>query len=362
MNDILQYAIQNGIINLRGVAEEVKLKKLESHHIWQGKNGFFYSKVNGRLIKRKQLSDLNQALLDLENKYPLKKVYELYLENKRNISNSTKYRYDTIFKRHLADWQDKDIESITQYDIETFVTNLFREGISGSEFRALRVVINGTFKLARKMKLIDYSISDTLEDMNITSKDFKPKQHRKQVLTNDEYNRITKYLVDNQDMRNLGLLLLLKSGLRIGELVALKPSDLKDGYIDINKTEAHDDNYYITDKTKTEAGTRKVVLPKQDLWILNELKCRRAFNEYVFEFKSYQFRNRLNSVCNKLGIERVSPHKLRKTYASRLFANGVDERIICTQMGHTDIRTTKQYYIKDNTTLEERKAVLSKVT
>lgn len=362
MNDILQYAVDNGIIDLRGVAEECALRKLEKYHIWQGKNGYYYCKVNGRLIKRKNLTDLNHTLLELETKYPLKKVYQLYLENKRNISNSTKHRYNRIFLRHLGDWQDRDIETITQYDIETFVTNLFREGISGSEFRTLRVVINGTFKLARKMKLIDYSIADTLEDMNITHKDFKHKQYRKQVLTNDEYQRITEYLINNQDMRNLGLLLLLKTGLRIGELVALKPEDLKDGYININKTESHDDNYYITNKTKTEAGTRKVALSEQDLWILTELKCRRAFNDYVFEFRSYQFRNRLNSVCNKLGIERVSPHKLRKTYASRLFANGIDERIICTQMGHTDIRTTKQFYIKDDTTLEERMEVLRKVT
>ena len=361
MNDILQYAIQNGIINLRGVEEEVKLKKLESHHIWQGKNGYFYSKVNGRLIKKKNLTDLNQALLELETKYPLKKVYQLYLENKRNISNSTKARYNRVFKSHLKEWQDKNIESITQYDIETFVTDLIRQGISGSEYRTLRVVINGIFKLARKMKLIDYSITETLEDMNVTHKDFLPKQHRKQVLTNEEYQKITEYLTKNCDMKNLGLLLLLKSGLRIGELVALKPSDLKDGYIDITKTETYyDNNFVITDKTKTEAGTRKVVV--SDQWILTELKCRRAFSEYVFEFNSYQIRDRLYKVCDKLGIERISPHKLRKTYASRLYANGVDERVICTQMGHTDIRTTKEYYIKDTSTLEERKALLRRVT
>lgn len=363
MNDILQYAIDNGIIDLRGVAKEVELKKLESHHIWKGKNGYYYSKVNGKLIKKKELSDLNNALIELDNTYPVNKVYQLYLENKRNITNSTKARYNRVFKAHLTEIKETNIETITEYDLEKYLNNIIRQGITSSEYRTLRVIINGIFKLAKKMRLIDFSITDMLEGMNVTYKDFLPKQRRKQVLTNQEYKTITEYLKKNCDTKNLGILLMLKSGLRIGELVALKPGDIKDGYIDVNKTETYYDNIFeVSDKTKTKAGTRKVVLSEQDLWILTELKCRRAFYDYVFEFNSYQIRDRLYKVCDKLGIERVSPHKLRKTYASRLYSSGVDERIICTQMGHTDIRTTKQYYIKDDSTLEERKEILRRVT
>ena len=39
-----------------------------------------------------------------------------------------------------------------------------------------------------------------------------------------------------------------------------------------------------------------------------------------------------------------SMHKIRKTYATKLINNNVDEKIIMRQMGHTDISTTKQYY------------------
>ena len=105
-----------------------------------------------------------------------------------------------------------------------------------------------------------------------------------------------------------------------------------------------------------------MIIPDQDLWILRELKARRTFCDYVFEFRPYTFRKRLYAICDKLGIERISPHKLRKTYASRLFGAGVDERIICSQMGHTDIRTTKQYYIKDTFTPEEKRTLLARVT
>ena len=362
MNDILQYAINNGIINLRGVAEEVELKKkqeiLESHHIWKGKNGYYYSKVNGRLIKRKRLEDLEESLVHDIPEPTLEELFNIYLERKRNLQPSTLCRYKTVFKSYLSNLKDIRVATITEYDIEELITEILEDGITAKEYANLRTVLNGIFKLARKKNLVEFRISETLEDLNITSKDFKQKQHKKQVLDTNEYELTTEYLKTNLDILNLGLLLLLKTGLRIGELVALTPKDLCKGYINVSKTEQRAERYIIADKTKTEAGTRQVVLAEKDLWILRELKCRRAFSEYVFEFKSYQFRQRLYKVCDELGIKRIGLHVLRKTYASRLFDLGLGEQFICAQMGHTDITCTKQYYIKDTLTIDEKRRLL----
>lgn len=369
MNDILQYAVDNGIIDLRGVADEVKVRKekeiLDNHHIWKGKNGYYYSKIQGKLYKRKKLSDLNQAIIKSQQAAvpTVKELFYTYLDNKRNIQPSTKWRYETTFKGYFKDLQDIKVSEITQYDIEEFVFDLLDEGITAKEYGNLRIVLHGIFKLAKKKELVNFRIYETLEDLNITYKDFKSKQHKKQVLNTEEYQRITEYLKDNLDMLNLGLLLQLRSGLRVGELVALTPKDIGDCYISVNKTEQRvNDSYVIVNNTKTEAGKRKVVLPEQDLWILRELRLRRTFNERLFEYRAYNFRNRLNYICDKLRIERISPHKLRKTYASRLFSAGVDEQFICSQMGHRDISCTKKYYIKDTLTLAEKKQILQLVT
>ena len=367
--DILQYAIANGIIDLRGVAEECALRKreevLSKHHIWKGKNGYYYSKVNGKLIKKKQLSDLNQALIDLhEEKTPtVADLYKVFLDRRRHLSRASKYRYDKIFRCYFKDIADKKVISITEFDIEEMIISLLAEGITSKEFTNFKVVIRGIFKLAKKQELVNFRINETLEDMNITNNEFKKPQHKKQVLNTDEYNRIIEYLKKHQDMRNLGILLLLKSGLRVGELAALKPQDIGKDFINVCKTESSTSiEYDIVERTKTDAGTRKVLIAEQDQWILRELKSRRAFNDYVFDFKSYAFRYRLYTICEKLGIERVSPHKLRKTYASRLYGLGLDERFIITQMGHTNIRCTKDYYIKDTLTLDEKRQMLKLVT
>ena len=369
MEKLLRYAVENGIIDLRGVAKEVKVQKekriLENHHIWKGKNGYYYSKINGKLLKKKKLQDLNQAIIKANTAAvpTVKEMFYTYLDNKRNIQPSTKWRYETTFKGYFNDLQDVKVNEITQYDIEEFIFDLLDEGITAKEYGNLRIVLHGIFKLAKKKELVNFRIYETLEDLNITYRDFKSKQHKKQVLNTDEYQRIIEYLKDNLDMLNLGLLLQLKTGLRVGELVALTPKDIGNCHISVSKTEQRvNDSYEIVNSTKTESGKRKVVLPEQDLWLLRELRLRRTFNERLFEYRAYNFRNRLNYICDKLSIERISPHKLRKTYASRLFSAGVDEQFICSQMGHRDISCTKKYYIKDTLTLAEKKQILQLVT
>lgn len=369
MEELLRYAVENGIIDLRGVAKEVKVQKekdaLNKHHIWQGKNGYFYSKVNGRLIKKKNVTDLYNALIELDSKEQITvgKLYEMFLDNKRSLAPSTISNYTLIFKRYLSEYEDKAVKSITEYDLEVFLNRLIKNGIGIGEFSNFRIILTGIFKIAKKMKLVDFYVSDIIEDMNLSKHDFKKATQRKQVLNNEEYQKITEYLKANLDDINLGLLLILKTGLRVGELAALKPEDIGSYSIKVSRTEIHHgNNYVVANRPKTEAANRTIILADQDLWILKELRLRKSFCEYVFEQNTYQFRKRLDRLCKVLNIEHISPHKLRKTYASRLYQAGVDERIICTQMGHTNIGCTKKFYIKDTFTPEEKRRELRLVT
>ncbi len=64
-------------------------------------------------------------------------------------------------------------------------------------------------------------------------------------------------------------------------------------------------------------------------------------------------------LCNKAGISPKSLHKCRKTYATRLINEKVDEGIIRSQMGHVDFTTTKDYYYyNDKDEDEARKIVM----
>ena len=83
---------------------------------------------------------------------------------------------------------------------------------------------------------------------------------------------------------------------------------------------------------------------------------------YVGErVRASQVRRHLKKICAELGISYKPPHKFRKTYASILKAADIDDQMIIEQMGHTDISTTENVYIKNRNRMEEKSCKLGKI-
>jgi integrase len=169
---------------------------------------------------------------------------------------------------------------------------------------------------------------------------------------------------------NIGLLILFKSGLRIGELAALKCEDISNNIIHVHRTEiCYEENnkriFEVRDFPKTEAGIRNVIIPDKYVDYLKKV-CSNSSGDFLFEIcgkriMTYQFRNRLRTVCKRTNVVCKSPHKIRKTYASMLIDEGVSESIVISQMGHTDIRTTKGFYYKNRNGDKTRIDVINSV-
>jgi len=69
-----------------------------------------------------------------------------------------------------------------------------------------------------------------------------------------------------------------------------------------------------------------------------------SYEEEIGRLYGKCFRSTLKRLCKKCCIPFQSVHKIRKTYASLLFANNVDEKIVQRQMRHKDILTTLACY------------------
>lgn len=369
---IIDRAIRNGIINLRDVADELRTKEKEElikrHHIWQGKNGSWYTKLNGRLIKKNAKWKVEDAILERSHELnpSVEDIFNEFIKFKEGrLQDSTILRYESTFRNHFDELRKQRVSEISAWDIEEWVVGVV-EHTTAREFGNVRIILYAIFKMARKKGLIDFRVQEVVDETNLTSKDFKPKRNTKQVLTNEEYIRTTEYLKKHPDKVNLGLLLILVTGLRIGELCALSREDIGDGFINVRKMEIKTkQGYEIVERTKTETSNRKVYVPREYHWLLRKLKLNFG---YVFRkdrggmIRSRVFRYRLNKVCDTLGIERIGLHKLRKTYASRLLSKGADNFLIQSQLGHTDFTTTARHYIRDIMTEEEKIKQLEKVT
>ena len=88
------------------------------------------------------------------------------------------------------------------------------------------------------------------------------------------------------------------------------------------------------------------------------------WGEYLFmengqRIKGRAFSVKIAKICNYVGIQPRSIHKARKTYGTKLLNAGLNEKLIESQMGHTDITTTKGYYWFNNSTEDEIKKLVA---
>lgn len=392
-SEVLQYAIENGIIDTTLIQEQIRMKKnnelLQKHpyKIWEGKDGKWYSyfpdKEKGRVLRKRNTEELIKDEIiaywkKQESNPTISDIYSEWINGKvqrEEITKATRDRYNRQYEQCFLDFGKHKIKSISEYDIEEFVLDtIYNCKLTQKGFSNLRTLILGIFKLARRKRLVSFSISELMNDMDISKKLFRRnvKSDDEQVFTTDELPKVLGYLKENPDIVNLGIFLLFKTGLRIGELAALKKTDITQNVIHISKTEIHYNDgagnviYEVRDSPKTEAGIRDVVVPDSGIKILNRIRLLNPFGEYLFErrgkrIRTYVFRERLRNICRKLDITMKSPHKIRKTYGSILIDNNVQESLVINQMGHTDIKTTKKHYYRNRMNYTEKKNIINHV-
>ncbi len=166
---------------------------------------------------------------------------------------------------------------------------------------------------------------------------------------------IQTYLHLHADIWNLGLLLQFQTGMRIGEIAALKPEDIGKNCIRVRRTEYKfkDENgkwkVAVKDQPKTDAGCRDIILPPQARETIEQILAINPHGEYLFmnrgkRIRENTFNKRITSICEELGINHHTTHKIRKTYGTTLLDHNVNDSIVAEQMGHKDVNTTRKLY------------------
>lgn len=198
----------------------------------------------------------------------------------------------------------------------------------------------------------------------------KPKSDKKtkvvEALTIDEEKKLIEIL-SNQEMnhkyRNI-ILLMLFTGLRIGEVLALKYNNINENinssYFLVDDTLTRDDNDNVIlrekdeNRTKTENSVRWIDITPEVKTILNT-----AIKQYIINPDNLLFydevdckiitpsevNNYLRRINNKYNISsHLHNHILRHTYATRLIEAGTDIDVIKNKLGHKKIETTINTY------------------
>lgn len=393
---LLKYLVENDMIDVEHIQEQIEMKErrqlLEQHtsKIWQGKDKKWYTYLpddnDGRVLKKRTTKKAIEDIVieywkrKAENNKTVEDIFYRWINEKleyHEISQATYDRYIIDFKRYFMNgdnFGNKKIKKITGDDIEVFVKKTISEqNLSSKSFGNLRTLVYGIFKKCKND--ISFSITQVMGDMQISKRAFRKniKEDELEVFDDNEVAIIERYILDHQDIINLGILLIFFSGIRVGELSTLRSEDIKDNILKIRRTETiykGTDGKYIygvKEFPKSEAGVRNIVLPTNSVWIAQKIKTLNPNGEYLFEkngerIKALYFRKRLYSICNKNQIVPKSPHKIRKTYGSILLDNGVDQRFILEQMGHSDISCSENYYHRNRKTLDKKTVIMDNIT
>lgn len=391
-NDILQYAIENGIIDLASVQEKIEMnmkEKLLAKHpykIWQAENGkwnTYFPDTKGGRIRRirnteKEIKDLIVEYWDSHTTdLTVQGLYNEWINKKitvDKIEKSTKDRYNRQFIQCFSSIANEPVKNFNECSMTDFIeATIIDCQLTVKGFSNFRTLLFGIFKRAKKKGLIDFYIKDVVDDLEISEKSFRKIEHSEDelVFSETDTRKIFNYFKYNEmDIIDMGLYLIFKTGLRPGELAAIKKEDMKGNFIRVCRTEIFYDNedgetiVEVRDSPKTKAGIRVVVIPKNMEWLLLDIRNTYTKGEYAFQIDGKrvtagQFRRRLMTICKTLKIVNKSPNKIRKTYGTMLLDAGVDESLILSQMGHTNILTTKKYYYKDRKDLDKKEEMIS---
>lgn len=408
----LLVAVDNGSINIDDVQKRLDMKKrteiLEKHKqryaITQGKDGNWrtyvpdLTKKNGRRqIKRCTEERLADALVEFYER-PEKKeeltMCSLYPEWLKYYSLHT--NADGTVRRVDSDWKKfyendeivkKPMNSFSKMQLDTWVHKKIKE------YKMTKTCYYNMSLIIRQMMIYaqeaGYILNNPFANVKVNAKMFAKKRKpdsEEQVYTLEEEVLIIEqawkdYWKKPEVTTPLAVILMFYFGVRVGEIVAFKETDVQGNMIEVNRMErrafekkgdilGRQTGRTIVDHTKSSAGIRSLFIIEQARDIIDliiAVNKRNGYNDESFMFvnageRIYDsaVRTRLEKYCKKANIVYRSPHKIRKTWISTLIDEGLNINTIRELAGHENERTTYNNYCFDRKTDKQRKEQMEK--
>ncbi len=406
---------------------EKEILKKHKYSVWQGKDGSWYTyipdeskKSRRRLVKRKQygklLMEVDESIRAMEKKQgrgrkmkkeqkkgieqspgkskelTFERLYEEWIQYKLIIANSS----GTVY-RHTVEWnrfyKGTKFVKIPVKKMDTIAINIFlhtqikSKNLTRKQFNNMATILRQGLKYAL---LKGYITKNPYDMVEIDSRLFvreKKKPDETQVFLVDEEPLLIERVLDDYkegkvDTAGLAIVVAFKTGLRLGELVALRFGDIKGNCLMIQRMEVkeyemeadatmHYNGVRVVEHTKTDNSVRNVYLPSFVRELLEGIrednrKAKNQEEDFIFcrrgkRMHSLAVEKTIYAYCEKLGISRKSMHKIRKTYISTLIDGNININKIRQLVGHADERTTYGSYCYNRYSESQTDAMLENI-
>lgn len=274
--------------------------------------------------------------------------------NRTRLKPSTCAKYQAIIKNHINPcFGSGPLSAVTAERIDAFTEELLHEkNLSAKTVRDILVLLHSILLYAESRTGRSISHFEIIY----------PKKSKKQirVLNEQEERLLLSYLADGMDLYKFGIYTALRTGLRIGELCALRWRDisLDKRTISISYTAQRISSPMKQGSRKTQVvlGTPKSDSSRREIPLMPDMAalCRRFYcgdpDAFILTGTSKcmeprKLQRHLKTCMEKCNIPDVHFHTLRHTFATRCVEVGFDVKTLSEILGHANINITLNQYV-----------------
>ena len=282
-------------------------------------------------------------------------------EKSNYVKVSTMCVYKEIINVHLIPFF-KESKPITHDTVQEFVNSSLSKGFSQKTVKDAVVVI----KMIQK-----YGVRKGYWNLQLVSPTYPANGKQKviPVITKRNQKKLYNYLKANLNLKNLGILICLFTGIRIGEVCGLlwEDTDLKKGIISIKRTIQRiqipdakgNKTSLLIGRPKTTTSERIIPLPNIIVELMRSYKKTFEKETYILTgtiqpLEPRIYRNYFTKLCKQLRIPKIKFHGLRHTFATRCIESRCDYKTVSAILGHTNIATTLNLYVHPNNSQKKK--------
>ena len=282
------------------------------------------------------------------------------------VKQSTMAAYALILENHILPYFG-DGDSLHEQEVQAFVLQKLENGLSVKTVKDILIVLKMVMKFGVKNEWMTYCEWDIKYPTTSANKELE-------VLSVANHRKILNYIQSHFTFTGLGIYISLSTGLRIGEICALKWSDINvaDGTITVSRTieriyiieGATKHTELVINTPKTKNSCRKIPMSKELLAIIKPLK--KVVNDDFYVITNDErpteprtYRNHYNGLMTKLDIPKLKYHGLRHSFATRCIEAGCDYKTVSVLLGHSNISTTLNLYVHPN--MEQKKRCITRM-
>lgn len=274
------------------------------------------------------------------------------------VKESTVANYRMKAEKHLLPaFGQLDCCEVTPHMVQEFISEKLKSGLSARYVSDIVVLLKSLFKYAERT----YQIIDRITYVVMPKKQ-RPEIH---ILDNSQQKILEKYLIHAKDNTSFGIMLTLYTGLRIGELCALKweDIDLKKRTLTVRHTlqrisspREHDKTQLVITEPKSFSSQRTIPLPDCIIAMLKKFRNKPhtfilSGTEKPIEPRTMQYR--FSAILKNVNLPSVHFHSLRHLFASNCIALGFDVKALSEMLGHSSVQFTLDRYV--HSSLEQKR-------